>query len=76
MTQDAKTHWLVAEIEATTTTISRHQDDENFHVYALGALRGMLQGMAGLHDFATHPSVFPVEAVEAIKALTSAIERK
>lgn len=76
MTEKGKTHWLVAEIEATTTVISRHQDDESFHVYALGALRGMLQGMAGLGEHAIHSSVFPPEAVEAIKALSAAIERK
>ena len=57
MNQHERNTSLVTEIKAAQAVIQRNQDTgESYQASIVGALTGMLSGMAGLGEYATHPT--------------------
>lgn len=77
MNQHERNAHLLAEIEAAQAVISRNQDTgEARQASIVGALTGMLAGMAGIREFATHGSCFDSLVTEAIKELLETINQR
>jgi hypothetical protein len=66
---------LLEEVRATQKTVEQceYSAADARAAYTLGALTGMLKGMAGLGEFATHASCFDAATTEAVKRLLNAI---
>lgn len=66
---------LLAEVAATLHTVEQceYTAADARAAFTLGALTGMLKGMAGLSEFATHASCFDAATTEAVKRLLESI---
>lgn len=66
---------LLQEVRATQKTVEQceYSAADARAAYTLGALTGMLRGMAALGEFATHASCFDAATTEAVKRLLDAI---
>jgi hypothetical protein len=62
-------------IRATAKTIREceYTDGDSRNAYVLGALRALLEGAAGLGEYAIHPSCFDSAGTEAVKELLKAL---
>lgn len=75
MNQNERHAYLLMEVTSAHAILQRNQDtgEARDSEFIVGALTGMLAGMAGLGEFATHGSCFSPEITQAIKELLETI---
>lgn len=78
MNQNERHAYLLMEVTSAHAILQRNQDtgEARDSELIVGALTGMLAGMAGLGEFATHGSCFDQDVTEAIRELVTAINQR